>query len=176
MTPRLLFTALRMSGHVYKVVGVVVAVVMLVVAPGCGSSEGESAQGESVAIVTGPPLLKQAEVEAEPVGSPERAALEWWFAVQQNDPEQAVTFYTEELPIPALAGQLNLVGGTLGGSVAIKSVKRSGNEATVVATQTIPGAKPPSREVTLRLTRAGGAWKLSDNLVLDEAVKQVQGG
>ncbi len=164
-----------MSGRVYKVVGIVVAVLAVAVAQGCGSSSAESSQGESAPIVTGPPLLKQAEVQAEPAGSPQRAALEWWFAVQQNDPEGAVTFYAEELPVPALAGQLNLVGGTLGGSVRIKSVQRSGDEATVVATQTIPGAKPPSREVTLRLARTDGAWKLADNLVLDEAVKQVEG-
>jgi hypothetical protein len=151
-------------------------VIALAAATGCGSSEGESAQGENTAIVTGPPLLKQAEVQAEKAGTPERAALEWWFAVQQSDPERAVTFYAEELPVPAFAGQLNLVGGTLGGSVRIKSVKRSGQEATVVATQTIPGAEPPSREVTLNLVQTDGDWKLADNLVLDQAVKQVQGG
>jgi hypothetical protein len=151
-------------------------VIALAAIAGCGGGGDEGGQGETAAIVTGPPLLKQAEVQAEKPGTPERTALEWWFAVQQNDPERAVTFYAEELPVPAFAGQLNLVGGTLGGSVQIKSVKRSGEEATVVATQTIPGAKPPSREVTLNLVQTGGSWKLADNLVLDQAVKQVQGG
>ncbi len=165
-----------MSGRVYRWAGVFVAAISLIAVTGCGNSGDSSATGETAAIVTGPPLLKQAEVEAEKAGTPERTALEWWFAVQQNDPEKAVTFYAEEPPVPALAGQLNLVGGTLGGSVQVKSVKRSGKEATVVATQTIPGAEPPSREVTVRLVQAGGSWKLADNLTLDEAVKQVQGG
>lgn len=170
-----MFPALQMSGRVYRWAGVFVVAVALIAIAGCGSSSDGSTQVKTAAIVTGPPLLEQAEVEAEKPGTPERTALEWWFAVQQNDPERAVTFYAEKPPVPALAGQLNLVGGTLGGSVQVKSVKRSGKEATVVATQTIPGAEPPSREVTVRLVQSGGSWKLADNLILDEAVKQVQG-
>ena len=165
-----------MNGRVYRLVGIVFAVAMIAVMAGCASSKGESTQVESVALVTGPPLLKEEQVKAQPAGSPERAALEWWFAVQQNDPELAATFYAEEPPIPALAGQFNLVGATLGGTVKIDSVKQSGKEATVVATQTIAGAKPPTRDVTLRLAKVGGTWKLTENLVLDEAVKQAQGG
>jgi hypothetical protein len=165
-----------MNGRVYRVVGIILTVAMVAAITGCASSKGESTQVESVALVTGPPLLTEEQVKAQPAGSPERAALEWWFAVQQNDPELAATFYAEEPPVPALAGQFNLVGATLGGTVKIDSVKRSGKEATVVATQTISGAKPPSRDVTLRLARIGGTWKLTENLALDEAVKQAQGG
>jgi hypothetical protein len=154
---------------------VALATVALVAIQGCGGSSEEGSTGESTVIVAGPPLLKKAEVRAETEGTPQRAALEWWFAVQQNDPETAVALYAEEPPLPALAGQFNLAGGTLGGAVEIDSVDRSGPEATIVATQTIPGAKPPERKVTLRLIEEDGAWKLADNLVLDEAVKQIQG-
>lgn len=136
---------------------------------GCGGS-GDSTSATSDA--DRPNTITSEQIESFSPREPQRAVLEWWRAVQLNDPDEAVDLYLEPPRFPDLAGQFNYVAGELDGTVAVVAVKRRGARAEVKVRWRQPDG---TRTVeTLRLEDADGAWKLLDARFLDEIVFRMQ--
>jgi hypothetical protein len=148
-------------------------VALVAFAQGCGSDSstpppptGEATQPDVAAAVS------EAEIDRYKDGTAEHTALEWWRAVQLNEPEAARVLYVEPPTLPNIAGQFNFVTGQLAGTVKITSVKTDGNEATVALKWDKPGAPP--RKVALQMERKGGEWKIASTLFLDLIVQKLQ--
>jgi hypothetical protein len=162
------------GGRLYKCLGLLAIVALVAIAGGCGG-DSDSSTPPSGAAKTQPdlaPAVSEAEIQRYKTGAAEHTALEWWRTVQLNEPELARTLYVEPPSLPNLAGQFNFVTGQLAGSVKIVSVKPKGDQAVVTIDWDKPGAPP--RQVTLRMERKNGEWKIVSTLFLDQIVQQMQ--
>ena len=156
------------------------AILALVLA-GCGATSADNTTTTAAAAKgkqsePAPPQAKvtisEQQIAASEPGSAEEAVLEWWRAVQVNDPEAALDFYLEPPALADLAGQFNLVSPELGGSVEVVSVDEEGDPAVAKVRWEQPNGE--ARVVTLRLQQDGGTWKLVDTRFLDEMVVELQ--
>lgn len=141
---------------------------------GCGGDSTSTAPS-SGAATTQPDLaaaVSEAEIDRYKAGTAQRTGLEWWRAVQLNEPEFARSLYAEPPALPDLAGQFNFVTGQLAGTVKVASVKPRGNQAVVAIDWDKPGVPP--RQVTLRMERQDGEWKIVSTLFLDLIVQEMQ--
>ena len=150
---------------------------------GCGNSAestttttaaAEPAGTKSAEAKERPKGVSEKQIAGAPVGSPERAVLEWWRDVQVNDPEHARGLYAEPPTLPNLAGQFNLVAGHLEGNIEVVAVTEEGDRAVAkVRWSRSDGAE---RNVTLRLQELDGGWGLLGARFLDEMVVELQAG
>jgi len=138
---------------------------------GCGRSE--SLITDTTGDESRPPTtITEERIERLSSREPERTVLEWWRAVQLNEPKEAIGLYLEPPRFPDLAGQFNYVAGELAGTVAVVAVEREGARAKVKVRWRQPGGKRTVE--TLRLQEADGAWKLRDARFLDAIVARLQ--
>jgi hypothetical protein len=162
------------AGHLYRCLGLLALAILIAAAQGCGGGSG-STTSPAGAPATQPDLpgaVSEAEIKQYEVGTPQHTALEWWRTVQLNEPELARTLYAEPPTLPNLAGQFNFVIGQLAGSVKIASVKPKGKQSIVAIDWDRPEAPP--RQVTLRMERTHGEWKIASTLFLDLLVQELQ--
>jgi hypothetical protein len=148
--------------------------ILVVVAQGCGSdsSTPPPPSGASTTQSDLAAAVSEAEIERYKSGTPQHTALEWWRAVQLNEPELARTLYAEPPTLPNLAGQFNYVTGQLGGTVKIASVKQKGKQTIVAINWHKPGAPP--RQVALQMESKNGEAKIASTLFLDLIVQKLQ--
>jgi hypothetical protein len=161
--------------------GAAVAAVALVLV-GC-SSIGSDEQTPTERVEQ-PRYLRQAVVERQPTGSPGRAFLEWWRALQFDNPVAVSVHYASELGLtPAkVEAQLAYGPGAFSFSSTPKIVEtvREGNRATVNVLMTRILRAPNGRVDKVRTARGfnfvreGGEWRLSENLYLERLVRQAK--
>lgn len=145
----------------------VALLVCLSVLVGCGGSSGPPPPETD-----GPASVSVTDIEAEKLGTPQYAALQWWQAVQFNKPELALTLYAQEPPLPDLAGQFNVLEGMLDGVPKVEAVRRKRSRAVLVIDWTEREQRPHSTKVQLRMVRVGDQWKLADNRLLNVLLQQ----
>ncbi len=156
-----------------SVVLAVLALVALLLAQGCGDDDSSTGSTETQTSKSNLSLpVSNAQVQRYEAGSPQRTTLEWWRAVQLNDPELARMLYTDPPTLPNLAGQFNFVAGQLDGTVKIASVKKNGKQAAVAIGWKKP--KAPPRRVTIQVEREDGSWKIAPVRFLELLVQQMQ--
>jgi hypothetical protein len=164
-----------LAGRLYRSLAILALAALVAVATGCGSSASTTPTATPSSTATAEPegaVVSPIEIEQYEEGTAQHTALEWWRAVQLNEPELARNLYAEPPSLPNLAGQFNYVAGQLDGSVKIASVKTKGNQAVVAIEWKKPGAAP--REVTLQMERKNGEWKIASTLFLDLIVQKLQ--
>jgi hypothetical protein len=142
------------------------AALVLLALAGCG---GSSDSGATETVTAGVP---EEQIDKAASQTPQHTVLQWWHDVQVNDPGAARSLYAVAPTLPNLAGQFNLVAGKLDGKVSIVSAKPKDGR-TLVRVRWQPEGEP-TREVTLRLSKEGGTWKLLDTRFLDEMVAELQ--
>jgi hypothetical protein len=127
-------------------------------------------------------LLSKHHVERYPAGSPARAFLEWWRAIQYQNAPVAVRYYKRSLGITVrkMDRQLGYGPGALGLTARplIVEVDENGDSATVLTQLESIVDNPNGRADKVRrargfnLVREDGEWKLADNLFLDAQARQ----
>ncbi len=153
---------------------------------GCGSA-AKPHSTTSTAVVTSPAqpapsLVTAQQVGAARTGSPLRAALEWWQAMQYGDTLTAKTL-TSPAAISSVQGpaEFGVIVAAAGPSLpGFRPVSTSlvGHRA-VVRGMELSYASPPSRRlvaqypVTLILTDAHGRWRVDDLSVVLKLYRQV---
>ncbi|HEX5984267.1 MAG TPA: hypothetical protein VFY69_08680 [Solirubrobacterales bacterium] len=147
-------------------------VLSLLVAAGLLAGCGGSGASTSGAEADRPNTIPSRQIESIPSRGPQRTVLEWWRAVQLNDPDEAIDLYLEPPRMPDLAGQFNYVAGELDGTVAVAAVKRQGSQAEVRVRWRRPDGTRTTE--TLQLQDDDGAWKLLGARFLDEIVARMQ--
>jgi ketosteroid isomerase-like protein len=164
-----------LSGRLLRCLALLALVASFAFAQGCGSDSTPPPPSTNATKTAKSDLaaaVSEAEINRYKSGTAQHTALEWWQAVQLNEPEAALPLYAEAPTLPNLAGQFNYVVGRLAGSVKVTSVKAKGDEAVVTVSWHKPGAPP--RRVTIGMERKGGEWKIATVRFLDELVAQLQ--
>jgi hypothetical protein len=169
MKPRGEMRAGRRAAFRVAVAGLVILASLLVV----------SSCGEDDPKVT----LSQEDVEAYDEGTPERAALEWWRAIQVSNTELAASYYAEQAVISPgselpesrdLESQISIAAGAFQGGVEITGVEEDQGEATVFLDLQPPDEEIPPQGRSLNFVDENGEWKLADNSPLIQAVARAQ--
>ncbi len=131
------------------------------------------------------PLVSRRLLARYPAGSPERAFLEWFGAMQRSDARTAVRYYAPELGLTAaeLARRRAQASGFDDfGPPKPVAVRTRGARATVIvrlrrlrhlANGTVEFAV--SRPTSFELRKAGGRWVLPNNGFLD-VLASIPGG
>jgi hypothetical protein len=127
-------------------------------------------------------LVQKHQVERYPVGSPARAFLEWWQAIQYQNAPVAARYYARSLGITVrkMDRQLSYGSGALGLTARplIVEVQEQGDDAIVLTQLETVVENPNGRSDKVRrargfnLVREDGEWKLADNLFLDAQARQ----
>jgi hypothetical protein len=120
------------------------------------------------------PKVGRRELARHPAGSPQRAFLEWFGALQRKRSAAAVRYYAPELKLgerelTRLRGQAAYAFDSLG-PPRILGMSRRGDVATVrvgLRNYTSPTDFRESPPTTFRLRRADGQWRLTGNGLLD---------
>lgn len=139
------------------------------VAAGCGGDgDGSEAPPSPEGELIGP-----ADVDAQPAGSPERAALEYLQAIQFKDVTAVLDLYTEQAQPNSrtLEDELVEIGGALGGVPEIVETDVAGDEASVLL-KSIRGGQVVG--MTIRLEMDGQDWLVSDHRPVELAVTQAR--
>jgi hypothetical protein len=163
------------GGRVSKSLGAVGVAVLIAIFQGCGGSETPAATSgaqTAASSAAAGSTVSETEIQRYSAGTPQHTALEWWRAVQVNDPQLARDLYAEPPTLPNLAGQFNFVAGQLAGTAKVVSVQPKGKKAVVAIAWHKPGAPP--HQVTVGMERKGGQWKIAETLFLDLMVQQMQ--
>ena len=139
---------------------------------GACTLSGCSFGGDEVAQrVQQPTLLSAAAVERQPAGSPGRAFLEWWRAMQFDDVRAGARHYAAASAVTReqLDRQLQLATGAFGARPRVVDVDEAGERATVLVLLETRARNPNGRVDVLRvprsfeLVREEGDWRLADN-------------
>jgi hypothetical protein len=131
--------------------------------------------------VQGPELLTRAQVDRYPSGSPARAFLEWWRAMQFDNATVAARYYSEDLGMTAAKVDNQLRSGAnplgLNRRPRLVDVEIDGDEANVMVVLSSLTRNPNGRLDKVRtargfnLVREGGSWKLAENLYIERAIR-----
>jgi hypothetical protein len=145
-----------------------------VVVAGCGSL----GPGEETERVDEPQFLTGRDIARQAEGSPARTVLEWWRALQFDNPVVAYRYYAGQvkrrLSQRELGHQIGFGPGLLNlqARPKVSDVEQEGDEATVFLLMTQVKRNPNGRTdetLTARsfnLVREDGEWKLADNRYL----------
>lgn len=154
-----------------------VVLLALILLPGCGAFSSDDVD----ARVDGPRLLTRAQVERQPVGSPQRTVFEWWRALQFDNALAAKRYYAESVGMTTarLDRQLAFGAGalTLDYRPRLVAVEEDGDRATVDVLLEYKKGNPNGRTDTLQIARAfnlvreGVKWKLAENLYLERRAR-----
>ena len=147
----------------------------------CATGCGDLGTGEPTGRVQEVRVLKPQDIERYPGSSPARAFLEWWRALQFDNPVAARRHYASagRPSEKKLAHQLTLGPDllNLAAVVDISDVTRTGDKATVFVVFTKLMRHPNGRHDTARLARSfnllreNGEWKLADNRYMDRIAR-----
>jgi cell wall-associated NlpC family hydrolase len=161
------------------------AICLLLALPGCGESSntpstvapaaaeaGGGSEAASGSEAGSGQTVSTVAISKYKPGTPEHTALSWWRAVQTNNPNAAISLYAEPPTLPNLAGQFNLVGEALAGTVKVASTKKKGTTATVNVIWSQPGGK--TQPESLNEEELAGEWKIADTEFLDRMVQEIQ--
>jgi hypothetical protein len=156
----------------------VIAVLVASALAGCGAF-GDDPVTERVQQNA---LVSKRQVERYPEGSPGRAFLEWWRAIQDQNAPVAAQYYRRSLGITVkkLDRELSYGPGALGLTARpiVVEVDEQGDTATVLTLLESVVENPNGRSDKVRrargfnLVREDGEWKLADNLFLDAQARQ----
>jgi hypothetical protein len=145
---------------------------------GCGSL------GELRGRVEQPRLLTERDIERYPRDSPARAVLEWWRALQFDNPALAARYYARRVEVTPQTLQRKLgVGPDVLGLKArfrVVDVIQERRTATVLALLTRVLRHPNGRTDKVRsphsfdLVREDVKWRLADNRYIDRVVRNVR--
>jgi hypothetical protein len=150
------------------------------------ASCGSLGTGEETKPVDQPQLLTGRDLARQPEGSPARTVLEWWRALQFDNPVIAYGHYSDQvkrrLSQRELAHQLGFGPGVLdlGARPRVAEVEEKGDEATVFVLMSKVARNPNGRADETRtarsfnLVREGGDWKLADNRYLARAAANAE--
>jgi len=127
-------------------------------------------------IAVHPRTVTPSEIAGQPAGSPQRALLEWFGAIQQGRARQAADLYDPALGIraPAIRRQRRLARNFFRyvGIDRLLDTRREGDRATVFAFLS-RAWRAPNRRVNqydqaqaFDLIRVGGRWLLADDYFL----------
>lgn len=139
----------------------------------CGDSDSSAS---SDAPETPPPLSDQ-EVRAAAKGSPERAILEWWRALQFQDPVTGYDFLSRKLKSQTSAEefrtQIPLLQGRVTGRPEVVDIVKTGGgtKARALIQIAFPSG---TLNRTLELVREGGKWRLADDFFIRESIRAAQ--
>jgi hypothetical protein len=144
---------------------------------GCGSL----GTGEETDRVEQLQLLRAEDIAHYPQGSPARAFLEWWRALQFGSGVNAARHYDTALKLTPAHVQRQLDAGpdilALRARPRVVDVLRQGDRASVYVLFTEAVGNPNGRADKVQtprsfeLVRQGGAWKLADNRYLTRALR-----
>jgi hypothetical protein len=145
---------------------------------GCGSL------GELTGRVEQPQLLTKRDIERYPESSPARAVLEWWRALQFDNPAFATRYYAARVELTPKRLERKLAIGpdllNLKARLRVVDVIKKGRTATVLVLLTKVMRHPNGRADKARVPQAfnlvheGGNWRLSDNRYIDRVVRNVK--
>jgi hypothetical protein len=142
--------------------------------PGCGFGGDEPTER-----VQQPTLLRAADVNRHAAGSPARALLEWWRAMQFDNATAAAGYYAASLRLEPeqIDRQLVLSRTAFNGRPRVIQVDERDDRATVLVLFEQRIANPNGRVDVVRsprgfnLVRENGEWKIADNLYVERAVR-----
>ena len=148
------------------------SVIFAIALGACGDENGDATEAPGPRFITG----EQIREEAEANDSPERSALEWWRAAQFGNAAALERYYDPalNLTVDELSDQLAIGSIAFAGLPEIESTDEDGVAATVYIVLDPPDADASERTVSMNLVQVDGEWKLSDNLLLDQAVKRLR--
>jgi hypothetical protein len=164
----------RILSRRWALIAAVFCLTASLVVASCGTDESEQSvrtatTTESAPGATHPNLVTDAEIERYPEGSPQRAVLDWFQAVQFRD-EAGVRQSTtdrevERVSRKTLDDAVALIGPALGKPRVVSTRTRGTRAAIRLFIQSfVPGKREPVGETpsTFYLTRTGDGWRVDD--------------
>jgi hypothetical protein len=153
-----------------KKLGAIVLVIAATTLAACGGdSETDAAPSISGRYVTA------ANINHFKPGTPARATLDWWRAVQFGNPGVARHFYAPgTAPDEAqLRREILATSSQFVGVPQINSADVHGGAGTLYFFLSRPGATVVPRPLSINLVKVEGEWRLADNLLLEQQVARV---
>jgi hypothetical protein len=137
---------------------------------GCGGFGGDDVTQR----VTEPALVSKKQVERQPAGSPQRALLMWWRALQYKNAVEAVGYFSASLHMTPrrVSRYIQAADSSLVNRPLLVDEDTVGDKAIVRVlmeriTKNPNGRLDRERKAQgFNLVREGGSWKLADNLYL----------
>jgi hypothetical protein len=151
------------------------APLLLLALAGCGGFGDDDVTNR--VVVQG--VVSSQQVDRQPAGSPQRAVLEWWRALQYRNPVEAARYYSadQHMTVKRMAKYIKPADPALVQRPKLVDAEISGNGAIVrlmldQMTKNANGRVDHERKAqAFNLVHEHGEWKLSDNLYLDEIYK-----
>jgi hypothetical protein len=145
----------------------------------CGSTDAELRRTLAAERGTAIEVVSRAQVERQPPGSPGRAVMELWRAVQFDDPKTAVSLIAPRPTAAELPRTEELVI-TLGGVVTDSATPRilevdrtaGGARVTLEILSTDDREHEPARRAELKLVRTGSGWRVLAERALGQLLQE----
>jgi hypothetical protein len=136
---------------------------------GCGGSS------DSTTGSTAGRYVSAATLEHAKPGTPARATLDWWRAVQFGNPEVARRLYAPGIApeVTQLKRELTAASSQFVGVPQFNSADVHGHTGTMYFFLSRPGSTTPPRPLSINLRKVHGNWLLADNLLLEQQVARV---
>jgi hypothetical protein len=148
----------------------------------CGSTDAELRRTLAAERGTAIEVVSRAQVESQPPGSPGRAVMDLWRAVQFDDAKTAVSLIAPRpaaAELPRTEELVIAVGGAVTDSAKprILEVDRTagGARVSLEVVSTDDREQEPARRTELKLVRTGSGWRVLAEQALGELLQEALG-